>query len=58
MAQGNASLLDRLKEGIESISDRFDVIGDGQFPHPALGAISLSVLRAANSLAGPGASNR
>lgn len=51
MAQGNGSLLDRLKEGIESISDRFDVVV--MDPPPALGAISLSVLRAANSLVVP-----
>ena len=51
MAQGNGALLDRLKEGIESISDRFDVIV--MDPPPALGAISLSVLRAANALVVP-----
>ncbi|WP_298089654.1 AAA family ATPase [uncultured Sphingomonas sp.] len=51
MARGSDGLLDRLKEGIESISDRFDVIV--MDPPPALGAISLSVLRAANALVVP-----
>lgn len=48
MARGGTRLLDRLSQGIASISDRFDVIVLD--PPPALGAISLSVLRAANAL--------
>lgn len=51
MARGSADLLDRLKQGVDSISDRFDVIV--MDPPPALGAISLSVLRAANALVVP-----
>jgi chromosome partitioning protein len=46
--KGNPSQLDRLKVGIETISDQFDVILLD--PPPALGMISLSVLRAANAL--------
>jgi chromosome partitioning protein len=51
MARGSGALLDRLRQGINSISDRFDVIV--MDPPPALGAISLSVLRAANALIVP-----
>jgi len=51
MARGQGRLIDRLSQGIASISDRFDVIVLD--PPPALGAISLSVLRAANALIGP-----
>lgn len=51
MARGSGALLDRLRQGIDSISDRFDVIV--MDPPPALGAISLSVLRAANALVVP-----
>ena len=51
MARGGGRLLDRLAQGIASIADQFDmVILD---PPPALGAISLSVLRAANALVVP-----
>jgi chromosome partitioning protein len=51
MARGQGRLLDRLSQGIASISDRFDVIVLD--PPPALGAISLSVLRASNALIVP-----
>jgi chromosome partitioning protein len=51
MARGGGRLLDRLAQGIASISDRFDMIILD--PPPALGAISLSVLRAANALVIP-----
>ena len=51
MARGQAVLLDRLSRGIASISDRYDVVVID--PPPALGAISLSVLRAATALVVP-----
>ncbi|MFC5342932.1 AAA family ATPase (plasmid) [Brevundimonas staleyi] len=51
MARGSGRLLDRLAQGIASISDQFDVVILD--PPPALGAISLSVLRAANALVVP-----
>src|SRR3546814_16241974 len=51
MARGQGGLIDRLSQGISSIADRFDVIVLD--PPPALGAISLSVLRAANALVVP-----
>jgi chromosome partitioning protein len=51
MARGGSRLLDRLAQGIASISDQFDMIILD--PPPALGAISLSVLRAANALVIP-----
>lgn len=51
MARGQGVLLDRLAQGIASVSDRYDVVVLD--PPPALGAISLSVLRAANALVVP-----
>lgn len=48
-------VLDRLRAGIETISDQFDVILLD--PPPALGMISLSVLRAANALLIPAPPN-
>ena len=51
MARGSGRLLDRLAEGIASIADQFDIVV--MDPPPALGAISLSVLRAANALVVP-----
>ncbi|MBC2670724.1 AAA family ATPase [Novosphingobium piscinae] len=51
MATGEGALLNRLAEGILSIADSYDVVIID--PPPALGAISLSVLRAANALVVP-----
>lgn len=51
MARGQGGLLDRLREGVASLADRYDAIVID--PPPALGAISLSVLRAANALVVP-----
>ncbi|MFL0418559.1 AAA family ATPase [Sphingomonas sp. 179-I 2A4 NHS] len=51
MARGQGALLDRLQQGIASVADRYDVVVID--PPPALGAISLSVLRAANALVVP-----
>ena len=51
MARGQGTLLDRLSQGIASISDRYDIVVID--PPPALGAISLSVLRAATALVVP-----
>lgn len=51
MARGQGVLIDRLAQGIASIADRFDIVVLD--PPPALGAISLSVLRAANALIVP-----
>lgn len=51
MARGHPLLLDRLAQGIASVSDLYDVVVLD--PPPALGAISLSVLRAANALVVP-----
>src|SRR3546814_8985579 len=51
MARGQGALLNRLAQGIASVSDLYDVVILD--PPPALGAISLSVLRAANALVVP-----
>jgi chromosome partitioning protein len=51
MARGQGALLGRLAEGIASVADLYDVVI--MDPPPALGAISLSVLRAANALVVP-----
>src|SRR3546814_10299577 len=51
MARGQGILLNRLAQGIASVSDLYDVVILDQ--PPALGAISLSVLRAANVLIVP-----
>ncbi|MEM9249262.1 MAG: AAA family ATPase [Pseudomonadota bacterium] len=48
-------VLDRLREGVQSIAGQFDVILLD--PPPALGMISLSVLRAANALVIPAPPN-
>lgn len=48
IARSEPLLLNRLAEGIASISDHFDIIILD--PPPALGTISLSVMRAANAL--------
>ncbi|WP_238368409.1 AAA family ATPase [Mesobacterium pallidum] len=55
MAREQAFVLDRLRAGIETIKDRFDVILLD--PPPALGMLSLSVLRAANALVIPAPPN-
>lgn len=51
MAREPGFILDRLREGVESIADQFDIVLLD--PPPALGMISLSVLRAANALIVP-----
>lgn len=55
IAREPAFILDRLREGVESIADQFDVILLD--PPPALGMLSLSVLRAANALLVPAPPN-
>lgn len=49
--RGETSLLDKLRAGIENVASNYDVILLD--PPPALGMISLSVLRAANALVIP-----
>ncbi|MBR0641355.1 AAA family ATPase [Plastoroseomonas hellenica] len=51
IARAEATLLNRLSEGIASIADHFDVVILD--PPPALGTISLSAMRAANALLVP-----
>ncbi len=51
VARSEPTLLNRIAEGIASIVDHFDVIILD--PPPALGTISLSVMRAANALLVP-----
>jgi chromosome partitioning protein len=51
IARAEPNLLNRLAEGIASIGDHFDVVILD--PPPALGTISLSVMRAANALLVP-----
>lgn len=51
MARDPVFILDRLREGVETISDQFDIILLD--PPPALGMLSLSVLRAASALLVP-----
>jgi chromosome partitioning protein len=51
IARNGPQLLNRLAEGIASIGDHFDVVILD--PPPALGTISLSVMRAANALLVP-----
>jgi len=51
VARSEQGLLNRISEGIGSIADHFDVIILD--PPPALGTISLSVMRAANALLVP-----
>ncbi|MFZ3005749.1 MAG: AAA family ATPase [Phenylobacterium sp.] len=46
--RGNADALDRLRRGVESMADEYDVVLLD--PPPALGMLSLAVLRAANAL--------
>ncbi|MGV6849940.1 MAG: AAA family ATPase [Marinibacterium sp.] len=55
MARDSTFVLDRLREGVNSIRDRFDIIL--MDPPPALGMISLSVLRAADALLIPAPPN-
>ncbi len=55
MARDRSFVLDRLREGVESIADQFDIVLLD--PPPALGMISLSVLRAATALVVPAPPN-
>lgn len=55
MARDPAFILDRLREGVDSIAGQFDIILLD--PPPALGMLSLSVLRAANALLVPAPPN-
>lgn len=55
LMQESGRALDRLREGLDTIRDRFDVILVD--PPPALGMISLSVLRAADALLIPAPPN-
>jgi len=55
MARDSNFVLDRLRDGIDTIRDQFDVILLD--PPPALGMISLSVLRAADALLIPAPPN-
>ena len=55
MARDQTFVLDRLREGLASIRDQFDVII--MDPPPALGMLSLSVLRAADALIIPAPPN-
>lgn len=55
MAREPTFILDRLRDGVESIANQFDVILLD--PPPALGMLSLSVLRAANALLIPAPPN-
>jgi chromosome partitioning protein len=48
IAQSGGMLLNRLAEGVASIAEHFDVVI--MDPPPALGTVSLSVMRAANAL--------
>ena len=51
IARSDQTLLNRLAEGVASIGEHFDVVILD--PPPALGTISLSVMRAANALVVP-----
>ena len=51
IAHTDGMLLNRLAEGIQSIAEHFDVVILD--PPPALGTVSLSVMRAANALLVP-----
>ena len=55
MMREQGFVLDRLREGVTSIADQFDVVLLD--PPPALGMISLSVLRAASALIIPAPPN-